>query len=189
MGYYTIGKQKIFVHRNLDQALREEALSDWSPLDRIGSLMVGPQSVKADQLIFKVLEEKARRPDFYDSFVRFSLQGDDAQLNAWDLLYDFCHLRGCGRLIDSRDFVEKLEADYAGELHLYPQGKVFDLDFSVQARRPVLREWILKRERTRIRIRIDVRKIEKIHGELEAFEIAFGDHRIAFDKDGIHVGA
>jgi len=188
MPYYIVSGQPVFLHSRLHKELEDQALKDWSGLDRIGARIAGPKADEAQSLVAELLEENSVLEEFYSDYVFFDLTGEEAEVNVWDLLYDFCHLRQCGHLVDVRSFEDKIISDYGGEGYAYPMGRLFEIHVPVE---PIRQDKsIFKRtpkSRHAVRILIDTSKVTRLHGDLNDFTVSMGSQVMQFDENGIEL--
>jgi hypothetical protein len=173
------------------RGLEDVALKDWPALDRIGARIKGATADKADILVAQLLENKAASTDFYRDYVCFDLTEDDAKFEAWYLLYDYCHLRGYGELVDlrGRDAVDEILADFDLEgryENLFPMGKTFELHFPIQPRKKRY-TWFWKKPTPPyiLRLQIDTSDIYRLCGDLTDFTIQGKSQAIRFNERGI----
>lgn len=186
MAYYVINGTPVFLSRSLLARLEDIVLKEWDPLDRIGARVRGSKAEEASALIYEFLAEKAKSSQFHQDYVTFDLTYNDAETNVTDLLFDYCHLHGIGRLIDNQSFDDKLIADHQGHAHIYPAGKNFEIHFPISANHkvPFWKPWN-KPVPTAVRMRICVSEIDRLHGNLNEFTLRMRSQSIKFDKYGI----
>jgi hypothetical protein len=189
MGYYLVDKMPIFLTREREKELRDEVSKDKTPWWQIGSRIAyrnndNSPNKELERLMFDLIIKKynSDKQKFISEWYTFDLLGDVASLNAWDLLYDFSTYYGYSFLKDFRDFSEKLEADYSGELFSYPMGKVFSFNHFVKPAKWWWKYRYKMKGRT-VELIIDVNKITKINGNLTDFYIHFNDTSIRFNKN------
>lgn len=180
MSYYLINKNPIFITAKKHKLLFDIVTKDLTGLYKIGAAMAGTkESIEADNLMFKLVKNKFAddQSKFATDWYYFELHGKDAQEEAWDLLYDFCHYHGYSYLSDIRDISTKVIADYNGELYSYPMGSIFSLNHFVK---PYKWWWYFTRHMKgrNIRVTIDTSKIKRISGSLTEFIIIFDNYRI-----------
>lgn len=185
MSYYIVNKQPVFLsyarHKDLEHIISKDKNSLWE----ISSKITGHKENKEKQkLMFNTLNKKyLDNPDkFKSEWIEFDLKGKEASENVWDLLYNYCHFYGHAFLSDSRDFSEKLIADYEGELYSYPMGKVFAINHFIK----FVKWWwkfTHKVNRKTTRVIIDSMKVNCLKGNLKEFEVYFDNYKLLCDKN------
>lgn len=182
MPYIVIGGEPVFLPLSRRNALEREALKGKEPLYKLTSRFAGSREnleVKGFIVTFLEAQYKADPSTFHREWVEFDLVGDEAQENAWDLLYDYCHLHGYAKLTDirSRDPGREDWEDVSGEAYYYPMGRVFALDHPLA---PASWWWrYTHRMRGRlVRIIIDSRLVERLAGSLDSFSISTHGYQI-----------
>ena len=134
MPYILVKDKPVFLHADLWNQIREQALAHKDPKFRISSMIQGHAEAKeADRLIRQYINAQYKNDpaSFESRFVQFDLVGNSAQENTWDILYDYCDLFKCGWLSDMRDAMSSMLDDYLGNSYAYPQGKSFMLVLGV----------------------------------------------------------
>lgn len=189
MAYYIIKEHLVFFHRRMQRELEDIALKDWSAHDRIGARIKGATANKADILIAQLLENKSASADFYKDYVYFDLTKDEAELEVWYLLYDYCHQRGYGELVDlrMRDSMDEMLADYeGGHGNLFPMGETFELHFPIQPRKKQY-TWFWKKSTPPyiLQLQINTSDIYRLCGDLTNFTIQGKSWTIRFNERGI----
>ena len=189
MAYYIIKGHPVFFHRRMQRELEDIALKDWSASDRIGARIKGGTANKASVLIAQLLEDKAASTDFLKDYVSFDLTKDEAELEVWYLLYDYCHLRGYGELVDlrMRDSMDEMVADYAGgRENIFPMGETFELHFPIQPRKKQC-TWFWKKSTPPyiLQLQINTSDIYRLCGDLTNFTIQGKSWTIRFNERGI----
>jgi len=173
MPYYVIERYKVFLSHSRLSAINEIALAHKDPFFRVSSTTEGnPEVREADELRFQYLTNLCRknRTRFYQEWVKFDLRGQEAQENAWDLLYDYCALTRIGNLEDTRSEVHAILAEYAGDSYTYPMGRIFAL--RVPGRHSLASLLQLK-PRPMLKLDVDTSKIVSASGTLEDFCLQF----------------
>lgn len=171
MSYYIIGGEPVFITHLRRSNLNERALRGKPPEWRVASDIAGmPQSQQADELrYFELEKEYLKDPaSFRNQWVKFDMTGDEAQLNVWDLLFDYCHLHKSGRLVDLREEDEKVLADYVDDSYHFPMGRLFAVEFEVRQTSP----WwsLIKRiPSPYLRIAVDTNRVKGLQGTLIDF--------------------
>lgn len=184
MPYYLVSNDVVFIHRNLYSQMFEEITKN---MGAVSKMKVGTrgtkESIEVDKKIYEFLVKIKQKSnsDFEKNYVNFDLKEDDARLNVWDLLYDYCHYYDRGSLIDIRDFVDKLKDDYKGFGSLYPMGEVFHLRLSIEK----YKWWHFKKTKQYISFVIDINKVSRIVGCLRHFYIYTDNFVVCCDKDEI----
>jgi len=177
MPYYIIENIPIFLPHKKYNELREEVSKDKSPMWRTSSMIQGHAEAEEKNnlmyllLIKRYIEDKDK---FLHEWFSFDLIGEEASLNVWDLLYDFSSYYGYSYLKDFRDFSDKLEADYSGELFLYPMGKEFSFNHFVKPQKWWWK-YRYKMKGRSVELIIDTQKVIRIDGNLKDFTIHFND--------------
>ncbi|MBW1710875.1 MAG: hypothetical protein JRJ73_13505 [Deltaproteobacteria bacterium] len=155
---------------------------------RVASVIAGTkESIETKKLMLDWLREKYRenQKTFNELYVRFCIVDEDAKVDVSDLLYDWCHFSKLGKLVDKRDFVEKVLLDYAGESLDYPVGKSFYLLINTCSSQNVLSKLFSKPRF--LSILIDTQDVTKLEGTFEDFKIYMGQLTLSFSRKSIHV--
>lgn len=140
---------------------------------------------EATELRIKFLEEEYRKDPvlFYEKWVNFDLMDDEARSETWDLLFDYCHFRGWGRLIDVRDFQERLLSDLMGESLQYPMGKAFLLTIPIMTPKALLSRLLSSSKGPELSVVIDTSGVRRLAGSLAEFTLYSDDYVIRFGSN------
>jgi hypothetical protein len=174
MPYVEIGSQPVFLSHSRHERLRDEVLGEKGALSRVSSAIHGSkESQEAQLLMINALEAKyAESPTrFWNEWVHFDMEWDEARENVWDLLCDYCDYSGYGRLKDFREPFERLIEDREyGDAHTHPMGRIFSLEHYVRPGRWWWRYTHKMGGRT-VRIIIISNTVTRLVGTLSGFTI------------------
>jgi hypothetical protein len=187
--YMIVFGEPVFIHRALDRRIREETLSEKDALFRVSSRIRGTaESLEAEELCFAYLEKVSRADPyrFREEWVCFDLQGEDAQKDVWDLLYDYSALTRNSRIKDIRDFASQIVASYSGDSYLYPMGRVFVMEFPINLPVPWWKKF-WKRPAHNVSIMIDINRVQKLVGNLSEFTMVCMGFIARFSQSGVVV--
>jgi len=101
--YAQLGSTPAYITKRALREIDRIVLAHKDPAFRISSHISGTKELReASRLRLKFLGEEYRRNPvlFYEKWVNFDLKDDEARSETWDLLFDYCHFRRCGQLVD-----------------------------------------------------------------------------------------
>jgi len=173
MAYYIIYNHPVFISWQRYKALMIEIGLDKGSGFPIASAIAGTKKSKEkSNLILKNLNQKYLDDpkDFYNKWVKFDLPKDEAPMDVWDLLFDYCHLYGYSYLSELRDIDDRLIADYEGDAYRYPMGRVFALNHFVE---PANWFWKFthKMKGRSVQVIIDTHIVIRLVGDLSQFKV------------------
>lgn len=187
MGYYTINSKPIYITYEREKYLvsrwedKNENLPASKKIARI--LKDSKESLDYSNFCFNFLDtmNKHYPITFNDTWFNFNINAENSKFEIWNLLYDYICYYGGGRLIDERDFEEKILDDYSCGGLIYPQGKNFI--FEIIDNPKLSFKSLISKERRRVRIPINTHTVEKIEGNLESFEVTFKHFTLSLSKN------
>ena len=168
MPYYNIENYKVYLSHKRGYKLDDLALAHKDRKFRSS----GRHTNEASELRFQYLSNLCRQnPEaFFSEWVEFNLRGREAQDNAWDLLYDYCHVSGIGYLADLRTKDDALMANFFGDTFTYPMGRVFAL--KLLGKHTIASRLGIK-PRTTVTLKINTFDIVAAYGTIEDFRLQF----------------
>lgn len=185
MAYFTIRQSAVFLSDERYRAVHQEVGRDKDASWRIGSMISGnPAVAEKVALMQKWLEAKhdANPASFREEWVKFDLRGKEASENAWDLLYDWCSLRGYSYLSDTRSEVEQLVSGWSANSFQYPMGRSFSLNHRVFEQRSWWRVFSRPSYRT-VAVHIDIDEVTQLIGTLDRFVVLGSRIALICDHD------
>ncbi len=188
MPYCKIANYHVFLHRSLYSQIVSEVLKDKPPVYKVSSFISGSEANKEkENAIIYWLEKKFKEnpSHFKEQFVKFSLFGQDARSDVFDLLYDWCSLSKLGRIVGNRDEVNKLISDYEGKSLSYPAGKVFHIVVKVIPHNSFINKLLSPSKE--IMVEIDTQKVTRLEGVISDFNLLMGQIVLYFNNRGIKI--
>lgn len=185
MSYFLVAGQPVFLSTSRYGALLTEALSDETSKNRVRASIAGTAEHRRSVLRMQNLLKSKYSTDpvrFYSEWVDFDFADAEARDNVSDLLYDYCDLHGCGRLIDFRDSTQRLLDAYECENLSYPFGMVFGLEFDVGLRPLWLRTFLRSKN---LRVIIATQLVSRLKGTLSDFTMYSLCTTIRFNSNGV----
>ena len=165
-----------------------EVLKDRPSVYKVSSFISGSEASKEkESAVIYWLEQKLKEnpSHFKEQFVKFSLSGQDARSDAFDLLYDWCSLSKLGRITDDRDTVDKLTSNYEGDSLLFPVGKVFHIVLKAIPHNSFINR--LFSSSKEVRVEIDTQKISRLEGVISDFTLVMEQVVLSFNNKGIEI--
>jgi len=184
MPYYVIRNYPIFISHQKEKILVKETLKDKSAVFKINRIISGTKENKQFyKLCYKYLQEQYAigYEVFLKKWVLFDIEGEDAQHNISDLLYDYCHYYKNGLLFDLRNYYEKLQDDYIGDTFAYPMGKTFLLEFNTESK--YWKRLFFKSRCQLLRFIINTEYVNRLKGKLTNFHIYFDDFVLSCSRN------
>lgn len=189
MPYCKISSYHVFLHRSLQSQISSEVLKDKPSVYKVSSFISGSKANKETKNeILYWLEQKFREnpSHFKEQFVKFSLVGEDARYDVFDLLYDWCSLSKLGWIKDNRNAVDKLISDYEGENLSYPAGKVFHIVVKAISHNSFINR-LFSSSSKEVRVEINTQKISRLEGVISNFNLVMGQIVLSFNTNGIKI--
>ena len=150
------------------------------------NLQPGKKKLELQSLHIEHLEKDyraLRTDDFIEKWVRFDFRGEAIKMVCWELIHDYFHIHQNGRIIDQRDFSEKIEDSYSGLSSLYPQGNVVRLSFKISQWKPSI--WTkFFGSSVKLTKELDLSSVKRIKGTLTSLFIQT-EHETIFASDEI----
>lgn len=194
MGYFNVGKYKIFYSDNRFLEINKPFYEKLSGIDMIGMKILGidgklnKNAAKLQNLqIQKVQEDykKLSREAFIKKWVHFDFVTDEAKNNSWEILYDYFHIQRNGFIKDLRDSGQQIIDDFSGSNnYTFPQGEVVELKFRLTSNHNFF-EKIFRKSHYLTTI-LDLTKIQRIQGSLTNLEIRT-NNRVLKLSDSIEI--
>lgn len=184
MSYYTINNIPIYISNKTDKIFSDIWGREKSAMQLIARHLKGEENNEYEIFCYDFLLDvfNSNKEIFKMDFEEFEFVGNDCKFEIFDLIYDYCNYYGHARIVDERNFEQRIIADYSGLDLSFPSGKIYILQHVV---RPYRWWWrytnnIMNRK---INILLDTSKIHKIRGTLEEFTIYFENYYIICGKD------
>ena len=140
MGYYKIGKHKVFYSDDRFTEINMPFLEKLSAHEIISLniLEITGKECKNAIILTNLWKEKLKsdykklsKKEFIHKWVEFEFKDENAQGLAWEIIYDYFHLHKNGRIVDLRNFDQKLVEDFTETTYIFPQGESIGLQFMV----------------------------------------------------------
>jgi len=185
MGYFTIGKHKVFYSDARFASINKPFFDSLSAHEAISLNILkidgtrNSNAIKLENLQIKKLNEDFKllsKEHFVKKWVEFEFSDKVAQSVSWEIIYDFFFARGVGSIKDIRTFDQKLSDDFSGQGYSFPAGNVVELEFELFPGKNILRSFFKKRM-TLTKL-LDLSKIVLIAGSLDAMKIVTQDEEI-----------
>lgn len=188
MSYCKISHCHVFLHRSLHSQILSEVLKDKPSVYKVSSFISGSDANKEteNEIIYWLEQKFKENPShFKEQFVKFSLIGEDARSDVFDLLFDWCSLSKLGRIADNRDVVDNLISDHEGESLLHPAGKVFHIVVKAIPHNSFINR--LFSSFKEVRVEIDTQKVSRLEGVISDFNLVMGQIVLSFNTKGIKI--
>jgi len=185
MTYKLVGPHRVFLSSARFKALSDEAGKGKGPLWPVACWIEGTrESVERSELMQSILARELARDAsaFAQDWLRFDLGVDQAPVNVWDLLWDWCQISGYASLADVRDGTEQMLANFSGSSFDYPMGTVFRLNHFVPNRTFWNRVSGSKKGRM-ISVIIDSAQVRRLSGTLDHFIVQTTGFTLVCGKD------
>lgn len=187
MGYYSIGKYKVFYSNDRFYEINKPFVEKLSATDmlRLNMLDLGrkpsKKAIELHNLRIKKLNEDYKNLSnlsFIKKWVRFEFDDQVAPKIAWEVIYDYFHLHKNGRIVDLRAFDQVVEDDYLGLSYTFPQGEVVELEFKT------LRNNFISRlfSNTTVTFTLNLSSIQFIEGTLSELQIETSSKKIVLGQ-------
>ncbi|HWP97078.1 MAG TPA: hypothetical protein VN426_09520 [Syntrophomonadaceae bacterium] len=182
MSYYVIDGTPVFLTWARYYQLRVEIMNKLDIGDDCFYGIRGWNLKEASLLssaINDLLQEKKNKDEegFYNHWVSFEMDKDEASDNVWELLYDYSHLTRNSVVRDVRED-ESIGSSLGCNTFRYPMARVFALDLMAY-KRP-FSKWLFGHKRCKSTFLIDSDKVASIKGTLDDFVMIHRDEQIRF---------
>ena len=180
MSFFIINREPVFIPWNRYRELSREFTKDKDPIDKISAHIEGEANNELSRMFLDYLDkEYENNPEEFDNeYANFSLKGEDAKDNIWNLIYDYSVFYNFPLLYDARNFPEILTKNFSEFTH--PMGDVFYLKFKTPIISKKILFFLIKQDYHETMIQIDCKKINTIVGNLKEFEITTETYKLIF---------
>lgn len=185
----TINNMRVFISSERSLFLHNECIKNAILPEGAPSFMfAGSDEVrKRDEFIYDYLMDMAKNDlkNFIENWVKFDIIKKEIISNIWYLLNDYCYLTGYYYLSRASTGSNPITEMLSGDFDDLPLGKVFSLNYVVP---PQKWYWKFTHGMTgrKIKVIIDIDKVNRIFGELNNFEIEFTNNsKVLCTKDNV----
>lgn len=188
MGYFKIGKHKVFYSDDRFVEVSKPFFKELSASDIMGLKILGingkpnNNAVELTNRCSKKLKDDhstLSKQKFISKWVEFEFKDEGAQAIAWDVIYDYFYLHKNGWIVDLRDFDKKLKDDYSGKNYAYPQGALIGLQFNISANSFISRLF----SKNILTFTLNLVSIKYIKGSLSHLEIRTDSKEIILGRE------
>ncbi len=189
MGYFKIGKYKIFYSDDRFVEINKPFYENLSAVDMIGLKILdfdgkpNKNYVKLASLQVEKLKEdykNLKRNEFIKKWVEFEFTNEQAKNVGWEIICDYFEIHKNGHIKDLRDFNDQLVDEYDGNNYIFPQGEVIGLEFNLIHNRNIITKFFDSSKT--LRFVLNLAKIERIKGDLTDIEISTDSQFIKLGK-------
>lgn len=182
--YITIGKYTVFITRYLLDKVFKHIESN--ELERMRDLNMYDKDKAWDNAVIETLTSQynTNNIQFYDRWVKFEVEGEQAQDDTLFYLDNYCKFYKNAFLVsESKSYVIETQSLVMGNTVSY-DGTKFYISLPGEKRKVTM----FKQENTVTRVLVDTKKVTKIFGDYNYFEIVFNnDCKLCCSKDNFIV--